>query len=60
MRPDKAKVDRELRVRAWVPETARKQIIELWASPLGITDANRQLLKRLATNRSLGKITLPP
>jgi hypothetical protein len=40
-------------VPAWVPEAARKQIIELWASPPAITDANQQLLKRLATYPSM-------
>ena len=53
MRPDKAKVGCELKVPAWVPQAARKQINELWASPLAITDENQQLLKRLATYTSM-------
>jgi hypothetical protein len=53
MRSDKTKTGRELRVPDWVPEAARKQIVELWASPLGVTDANQQLLKRLATYTSM-------
>jgi hypothetical protein len=53
MRSDKAKVLCELRVPAWVPQAAQRQIDELWASPLGTTDANQQLLRRLATYTSM-------
>ena len=53
MRPDKAKVGCELKVPAWVPQAARRQIIELCASPIATTDANRQLLARLATYPSM-------
>jgi hypothetical protein len=48
MQPDKAKAGCEIKVPPWVPQTARKRIIELRASP-GITDPGLRLLKRLAT-----------
>src|SRR5262245_56954454 len=53
MRPDKAKVGCEVRVPAWVPQAARSAILELFDSPMAITDEDRTLLVRLAINKSM-------
>jgi hypothetical protein len=41
--------DCRLQFPPWVPQAARRQIIELCTSPKATTDENRQLLARLAT-----------
>jgi hypothetical protein len=53
MGPAKTKVGYELKIPIWVPQAARTRIIELRTSPQAITDANQQLLKRLATYDSM-------